>query len=285
MSGVLRSLRAESYRLVRSRPAWLAALFLALLSAARVLFARAADGAQRTQALIAGRTPAADGTEGTGWAPLVDGWRTGLIAGTLLLLLHASRTIAADRESGVLRLTITRSCSRGAVVVARALLAVPLILFVVLITGLGAWASALPFHDFGPLVEDGYEFLSARELRHELGLAALATVPALLATYAFGLFLSALIRGAASAVTVALSLFLGFDLFKETLGEAQYLVFAAFAPSFVDGSLMNEMSGLARGFSDAGFAAGILERNLTLPWPQALVFVGLAAWIATRRSA
>ena len=42
------------------------------------------------------------------------------------------------------------------------------------------------------------------ELRGELALAALAALPALLATYAFGLSLSALLRSGASAMTVAL---------------------------------------------------------------------------------
>jgi ABC-type transport system involved in multi-copper enzyme maturation permease subunit len=284
MRGVPRVLRAELYRLLRSRAAWCAALFLASISAARVFLTHASEVAREARALGGG---AASGQleGGTGWAPFVDGWRTGLTAGVLLLLLHAARTIAADRESGVLRIALTRSSSRAAVVVARALLAVPLILAVFTLTGVSAWATGALFFELGPLVEDGYEFLSVAELWQELAVAALAALPALLATYAFGLALSALLRSGASAMTVALALYLGFDLFKETLGEAQYLVFASFAPSFVDGSLLSEMSGLARGFSDAGFPDGILERNLLLPWPQALVLVGLAVWAASRRPA
>ena len=290
MRGTWLTLRAEAFRLRRSRSTWLALTFLILVSAARVFAARVAEGVARAEALAGGRLAAA-GEEsaglasGRGWAPLVDGWRTGLSAATLLLLLHAARTIAADRESGVLRLALTRSASRGAVVLARALLALLLLVAAFFACGLGAFAAAAAFFDFGPLVEDGYEFLTTAELRGELTVAALAALPPLIATYSFGLLVSAANRSAAASVGVALSLFLSFDLFKEALGEAQYWVFASFVPSFVDGSALREMSGLARGFSDAGFPSEILHRNMLLPWPQAAVFVALACWIVARRSA
>jgi hypothetical protein len=85
-------------------------------------------------------------------------------------------------------------------------------------------------------------------------------------------------------MAAAVSLQLSFDLFKEALGDAQYWVFAAFAPSFIDGSAMQEMSGIARGFSDAGFGAELLERNWIVPGPQALLFLLAACWLQSRRS-
>ncbi len=283
MSGLLRSLRAESYRLLRTRSVWGCALFLAAVSVLRVLLGSATRNLERAEAVARGAT--VDEASGAGWALLVDGWRSGLAAGGLLLLLQAARTLAADRESGVLCLSITRASSRGAVVLARALLGVPLVLGVFCVTGLAAWLAASASFDFGPLVENDYEIFSAEELADELALASLASLPALLTTWTFGLFLSAALRSGTGAMTVAVSVFLSFDLFKEALGEAQYLVFAAFAPSFVDGSWMSEMSGVARGYSDAGYAAAIASQNWVVPWPQAALFLALAIVFAVRRPA
>ena len=58
---------------------------------------RAVDSAARLQALAEGRDAPA---EPMGWAPLVDGWRSGLVAGTVLLLIHAAAGLAGDRERG-----------------------------------------------------------------------------------------------------------------------------------------------------------------------------------------
>lgn len=285
MRGTWLVLRAETYRLLCTRGAWLGLVFLASVSALRVVAGRAGEAIERVGSLTQGnQVSEALESGGAGWAALVDGWRTGLSASTLLLLLFAARTLAGDRESGVLRLAVTRSATRTAVVLARALLALPMVCAMVLVTGLAAYATARGFHDFGPLLEDGYELFSAEELRQELTLAVGACLFPMLATHAFGMLVSALARNATFAVASAVSLFLAFDLFKEALGDAQYLVFAAFVPSFIDGSAMKEMSGLARGFSDAGFSADLAERNWIVPGPEGLLFVVAACWLHARRA-
>jgi len=280
VSGVGLALHAESFRTGRTRAVRWSVVFLAAVAAARVFAAHVAGAAGE----LTGAAATDGSVSGTAWGPFVDGWRTGLSAATLLLLLHATRTIAADRESGVLRVTWTRSTSRAASVVARALLSLALVGVAFVVTGVAAWAASAAFFDFGPLVEDGYEFLTAAELRAEVAHAAWAVLPAFVATYAFGLLISALVRSATVATNAALSLFLAFDLFKESFGEAREWVFASFVPSFVDGSALSAMSGVARGYSDAGMSSQLLERSLVVPSVQALVFVLLACQAARLRA-
>ncbi len=282
MSGTWRVLSAELYRLLKSRGAWLAAAFLFLVPVLRVWAAHIAEQAARLEA--ATRSGTALGLEeGRGWAPLVEGWRAGLALGSLILLIHGARSIAGDRESGLLRLASTRTAARPALVFGRALLSPPLVLAVVAISGLGAWLAASFWFDFGPLVEEGYTILESQELSHELRIAVFAALPALLAVHAFGLFISSLARGATGAVAASVALFLAFDLFKDTLGQDRFWVFASYAPSFVDNSAMHEMVGIARGYSDAGYPAALLRMNSVLPWPQLLVLILLAAFALTRR--
>ncbi len=259
MRGSLRALRAEAYRLPRSRGLWVGALVLLIVPAVRVhatYLARAAEIAERK---LEGRSAPAAPESGDAWAPFVDGWKTGLALAALLLLVHAARSIAADRGSGILRLAITRGVTRSGVVLARALLGPLLVVGAVLVSGAGAYAVAHAHFDFGALVEDGYEIMSVADLGGELLSAVRAALPPLLALYAFGLLISTFGRSATAALSVALVLFLGFDLFKEVLEDDAYWVFAAYVPSFVDTSAMGELSGLARGFSDAGFPAELLR--------------------------
>ena len=276
MSGTWRVFHAEFVRLLRSRPAWAVALVLAGLSALRVLAAVSTG--------VMGQGGESPVSSGASWAPFVDGWRTGLTLGTLGLLVFAARSIAGDLETGVLRVALTRSVTRSALILGRLLLAPAQVVMVILCTGLASFLVASIYGDFGPLVEDGYELFSAQELRSELGRAVWAAVPPMIATYAFGLLVSCLARSATEAVVGSLGVFLAFDMFKESLGQAQYWVFAAFAPTLADGSAVGEMSGIARGFSDSGFSETLLRMNHIIPWPQALLSTLLACLVLSRRS-
>jgi len=284
VSAVLRVVRAEGYRLLRTRSSWLVLLALFVVSVLRVFAAHVAESAETARRLASGRASEVVADTGDAWGPLVDGWRVGLVVAALVLLIHAARSLAGDRDAGLLRVAVTKGATRLSLVLGRVLLAVALVPILVAATGAGAWLCARHYFDFGPLVENGYELLSAEELSGELRFAVFGAMPALFALYCFGLFVSSLCRSAIQAVGFSLVLFFVFDLFKDTLREAQYWIFASFAPSFVDGSAMKEMAGTARGFSDAGFPPALEAMNLWLPWPQAAIMIVLAAVVLSRRS-
>lgn len=282
MSGAWRVFRAECYRLLRSRATQLSAAFLFLVPAMHVAAARFVDSAERLDAARRGREVLGL-EEGRGWAPMVEAWRVGLALGALLLLIHGARTIAGDRDSGVMRLASTRTASRLGLAAGRVGLGPLLVVAVVVMSGLGAWMATGFWFDFGPLVEDGYPIMETDELRHELVMAIASAMPALWAVHALGLMISAISRGATLAVASSVALFLAFDLFKGSLGQARYWLFATYSPSFIDNSAMQEMVGLAHGYSDAGFPEALMRMSFLLPGPQALLLAGVAAMVLTRR--
>lgn len=288
MTGALRQLRAETYRLLHGRLAWLVAALLVAVPLLRVGAARAADVAShaaRIQRALARDEPLPEAMPvGNAWPVFVDAWLAGLTLLALILLIVSARSLAGDLDLGLLRLARTRSVSRTGLVVGRALLGVPLLLVAVALTGASAAAGASWAYAFGPIVEDGYELLGSEEIRAEVVRGVVTALPALLGTWCFGLLVSAIARSGLVAVAAALTLYLGFDLFKDVLGGRQYWTFAAFCPSFVDNSYLHEVASMARGFSDAGYTAQILARNLWLPLPQALLLVVLACWAARRRA-
>ncbi len=288
MRGAGRALAAEFYRLTRSRLVYGAGLFLALVAALRVvaahLAAQSAFATELNRALSQGRPAPPVPPPGNAWAPFVDGWLAGLTVATLLLLIASARSLAGDREAGILRVARTRSVAREGLVLGRAALGAGLALAAIVVTGAGALLAALALFRFGPVMENNYVLVSTAEMQAELLRALAATVPPLLATWAFGLCVSSALGSGTGAVSAALALYLGFDLFKEVLGPGQYWVFAAFNPSFVDRSCLKELSGIARGFSDAGYAEPLFVQNLWLPWPQAALLIGVACWATSRRA-
>lgn len=275
MRGSLRVAHAELARLLRVRSAWFTGLLLAAVSATSAWLSH--QSAQREGVL----DPI---SSGAGWAALVDGWRAGLVLGSFTLLAFSARAIAGDRESGVLRLGSTRSASRAALFLGRLWLGPFLVLLTMLVTGLTAWLVATRVADLGPLIEDDYEIFTAAELAGDLRTAVLAVLPALLAVFAFGLLVSSLARGATVAVTSALGLFVAFDLFKGTLGEGGFWVFAAHAPSLIDSSAWSRLSGLARGYSDAGFSDALLRAGWIVPWPAIALATAVGIWVLSRRT-
>ena len=283
MSGALRVLRAEFVRLITSRTGMATALLLVCIPALRVWAAVLATRAKDIQRAASGSDQIGL-TEGTGWALLVDGWRAGLMLGTALLLVQGARALAGDRETGVLRLAITRSASRSGSVVGRALLGPVLVVLVVALTGLGAYlATKMAGANFGDLIEDDFTIFSADEVRSEL-IRALGPVAAgLMAVHAFGLFVSSVSKGPVLALAGSLAAVLLWDVFKEDFGESRFFVFASHAPTFADGSAMKELAGFARGYSDAGLPEAVINMGRILPPLQALVFVALAALVLRKR--
>jgi hypothetical protein len=287
MAGTLHCLRAEHYRLVRSRSTWVGLALLAVLAGLRVGIAFVGDTvtyAEQLRRSHAGGREAPEFDPGNAWGPFVDGWRTGLIVGTLLLVVAAGASLAADRRAGVLRTAVTRSVSRGGVLMGRVLLGVPIILGLVVVTGAAAGLVAAWLSDFGPLVIREVTLLDTSELLTELRLAVLLALPPMFATWCFGLAVSSVSKTAVHAVAAALVVLIGFDLFKGLLGDARWFVFAAFNPSPQDASAMNEMSGIARGFIDVGYETAQFNMNLVLPWCWALGFLLLAGLVLGRRS-
>ena len=156
MSGALRVLRAELVRMLGSRAAWIGAALILAVPALRIWAASFAQRAKALQAMGSGETLTGL-SEGTGWAMLVSGWRAGLMLATALLLVQGARCLAGDRETGVLRLAVTRSASRSGAVVGRALLGPILVLGMLLLSGLAAYlATSVAGGDFGDLIEDMY---------------------------------------------------------------------------------------------------------------------------------
>jgi len=282
VTGTIRVFRSEWFRFLRYRTTWVSTAFLLLVPALFVFSTHVADLAEAARRASVGRAAVETVESGDAWAPFVDAWKAGLVLSTLLLLIHSARSLAGDCDRGVLRLAVTRSTTRGDLVWGRALLSIGLVLGAVFTSGLGAYAVAEYYYDFGPLIDDGYEIMSKEELFAELELAIVSALPALFATYCFGLLLSSLMRSATGAVATALALFLVFDLFKDILGDGQYWVFAAFAPSFVDTSAMKEMAGIARGFSDAMFEP--FSQSLVLPLPEALLMLVCSSWVLSRKT-
>lgn len=276
MTGTLRVFHAEFVRMLRSRSAWAVTLVLAGLSALSVLAA-----VSNTVMTQAGENPV---SSGTAWAPFVEGWRMGLTLGCLGLLVFAARSVAGDLETGVLRVAVTRSVTRSALILGRLLLAPAQVLLVVVTTGLASWLVASIYGDFGPLVEDAYEHSSVAELREELLRAVLAAVPPMIATYAFGLLVSTLARSATGAVVGSLGAFLAFDMLKEYLGQGKDWVFASYAPTLVDGSAMSAMSGIAGGFNDTALPDAFFRMNHIVPLPEALAMTALACLVLSRRT-
>ncbi len=62
------------------------------------------------------------------------------------------------------------------------------------------------------------------------------------------------------------------------------MLFASFAPTLADSSPWAELTGVARGFSDAGYSETLLRTALVVPGPEAILLAGLAAAILARRS-
>lgn len=273
MTGTLRIFRSELDRLFCGFGLWIVGLTVGAVAALSAL---------KSSIELAGDLSI---TSGAGWSCMLEGMGTGVALMAFALLIASARSLAGDHESGLLRMAVTRSASRPALVLGRLLVAPLPILGGLLAAFLGAWLVARSQLDFGPFVQDKFEHMTAEESLAEVCKALFATLPALVALWSFGLLISACSRSAVGAVALALGLFVAFDLVKESLSDEHlYLIFASFAPSLADSSALGEAPKVLQGFSDAGLGDFVLRQAMWLPGAQALLIVALAVAVIQRRT-
>jgi ABC-type transport system involved in multi-copper enzyme maturation permease subunit len=288
MTGTWIALRAELYKARHSPGSRLVILAIALIAAARVgggfVADRLAQARRMTGSLAAGDTVQVSAAgKGNAYAPFVDGLTTSLTVGVLLVLAFSAATIASERDHGTIRLPLTRSVSRGSLLLAKMLSMLMWSVVLALAAYVGAFVMSVLLYRFGPIVENNYEIFSSAEINVELLKASVALLPPLFATAAFGILISCVARTSGEAVGAALVSYVMFDLFKGLVGDGNRFVFATFNPAIVDHSYLHEVGQLARGFSTAGFTEPLLVLNAVVPLAQGLVFLLLAVAIFARR--
>jgi hypothetical protein len=283
LRGALRVLRAEAARLGASRAAQAAAALLVLVPALRVAVSTAGRELEALEAEAKGVVRMGLDA-GTAWAPFVEAWRTGMVLGLTLLLVQAARSVAGDRESGVMRIAVTRSASRSGALTGRALMGPLMVIAIVVLSGLGALGAASFTGTFGDLVEDGDVIRSSGEVLEELRRSVGTAVLGLVSVHAFGVLMGTLVRGAVMSLAASLASLLVWDVFKGSLGPNRWWFFPSHAPTFIDGSAMSELRGFAEGYSDKGLAEQIFRQGLILPPVWSLVMVALAVLLLRRRA-
>lgn len=282
LGGIGAALRSEIFLALRSRSLWAAVALAAVFASGRVALGKLQAVAREVERAARG-TRAGGAIESNAYGPFTDGISSGLMIAFLLLVVLSTAAFALDRDRGTARVILTRRSSRAGLVLAKfsTLCLSGLAVFGAAV--LASWAASALLYDFGPVVEDGYQIFSAREIRREIAFGLAAALVTLPATLALGLAVSAAARSAAEAVAGGVLLVLGYDALKGLLGDASSWIFLSYLPSLLDRSYLKEVSKLARGFSDAGFQDRERWLNLAVPLPEAALLLGAALWITSRR--
>jgi len=279
------SMRAELFRLTRSRAGRFGLVVPALLGAAQVL------GGDLMARLHAARS-AAQGFSGQGggaaaaietaFGPLADGvGGLGAMALTMIALLTGAFAIARERDLGGLSL-LTLSRPRGAVVVGKTVATCAYVMTAFVGLFAASYLAAAVGHDFSDVVEDNYVMASAGELWIETLSAVSAGMPALLCCACFGGLVSALSASVGAAAVAAVVPFTLLALFQSTLGRVADKLFVTYAPFFSPRAPLARLSEVSRAFSNTHWESGELLRAAVVPTIEGVAFV-LLAWLVTQR--
>lgn len=294
MQGLLTAIRAEIYVFTRSRSIQLLCVIPALVAAVQLLLVKSLAASNDARAALMG-TEAADGGGGFGgggfgnvegadaWGALVDALGTGMTLISLILVAYAAWSFASDRDQGVLRHLLIRRVSRPALVLSKLIQAHLLALVSIVLMLLVTFGSAALLWDFGPVIEDGYELIGTADIHAELRLGlSLALIP-LPAAIALGVLVSVLSNSTTQALSLALGLTVGLDLFKSVLGGAADYLYASYLVSLLDESYLDDVARLVRGYSDVMIDPAVLQLNQWVPWPQMVLFIILALALVRRK--
>lgn len=273
-------LRAELFRLTRTRGGRVGLIVPALLGAAQVGITDLLAAAKAVRLAAAGEEVPA-GVE-PAFGPLADGLGgLGAMALVMIALLTGAFSLVRERDQGGLPL-LALAGSRGAIVAGKTL---GTCLYVM--TALAALAGATLLvaavrHDYGDVVEDGYVMATAGELWLEIARGVGAGLPALLGCVCFGVLVSAVTTGVGAAAIGAVLPFTLLALFHGELGGASGHLFVTYAPFFSEEAPLARLGDVARAFSDTHWEQGELIRAALVPAVEAVLFV-VVAWLVTRK--
>ena len=283
MTGFLTALHSELFLLRYS----LAARALLLLPAAAVLLQglllRLRDAGAEARGSLLGDNSFDAAAAASGYGYLVDGLDTGLTVLGLLLVATAAYGFAAARDDGSLRHLLVRRCSRDSMVLAKLLSLLMLTAAAVLLVCIAAYGISRTFWEFGPVVEDGFELIGEAEIRREIRLGLWLALLPLPAVIGFGLLVSVSARSATAAVVFALGVSMALDVFKGLLGDYAFYIYASFQPSLLDGSYLDDVGRIVRGYSDVLADRRVLRLNQQVPLPTLLLFTALSLITVNRR--
>jgi ABC-type transport system involved in multi-copper enzyme maturation permease subunit len=285
MSGLVTALRAELFIALRYSGNRIAILAPALIVAAQLALIRLGEAGQVARDALLDDSPfGSDGPQVTAYGYFVDGLGTGLTLLVLILVVLAAHSFSFDRDTGLLRHLLIRRVSRPAVIVAKLVkLHLTAALALALVIGT-TWLLSGWLWEFGPVVEDGFELIGEREIQAEILLGLRLALLPFPAVIAFGLMISVLTSSTTQAVTAALGINLALDIFKATLGENAYYLYASFQPALIDQSYLGEVSSIVRGFSDVLIDERVLQLNTWIPLPQMLLLVLVTLLLVRRRT-
>ena len=285
MSGLLTALRAELFIALRYFGNRIAILAPSLIVAAQLGLIRLGEAGQVARGALLDSSPfGSDGPEVTAYGYFVDGVGTGLTLLVLILVVLAAHSFSFDRDTGLLRHLLIRRISRSAVIIAKLVqlhLTAMLALALLFTT---AWFMSGWLWEFGPVVEDGFELIGESEIQAEILLGLRLALLPFPAAIAFGLLISVLSNSTTQAVTVALGINLALDIFKATLGDNAYYLYATFQPALIDQSYLGEVSNIVRGFSDVLINERVVQLNTWIPIPQMVLLLLITLLLVRRRT-
>jgi|TARA_B100001939_G_scaffold124119_1_gene107651 ABC-type transport system involved in multi-copper enzyme maturation permease subunit len=273
MNGFMTALRSEIFVAKHTFVSKLALIFPALIVVTQNFFSWVADtgNSARNNLISGGSFDEVIASNAYGY--FVDSINTGITMLALLMVCIAAHSFSYDRDSGFVRHILIRKVGRTTLILAKFvylhLLAVTS-LTVLLIT---AYFNTGFFWEYGPVVEDGFELISEEEIVAEILLGLRLAVIPLPAAIGFGLMTSSIAQTATQALMTALGVTLAVDIFKPSLGAYADYLYARFLPSIVDTSYLSEVSRLVRGYSDVLVDDRILQMNLLIPIPTAIIFI------------
>ncbi len=279
MKGLKTALLSELFIGLRSFSSKLIVFGPALIAACQLLIVRLSELGTQSRDTLLGSGQADAAITGNAYGYFVDGLLLGLMILGLLIVGLAAYSISIDRDTGQLRHLVIRRISRPAIVLGKLLYLHLLALLAIGCLALASYGVSASLWEFGPIVEDGFVLISEPEIHQEIGLGLRLALLPLPTAIAFGVLVSVITQTPTQAISIALGITLAIDVFKSSLGDMAYYIYASFQPSLLDQSYLNDVSRLVRGFSDVLVDNRFLEMNTWVPLPTALIFAVAAVLI------
>lgn len=283
LNGLETAIRAEFYVSLRTFGSRLIVLAPALVVVLQYLIIKLQETSAQARDNLLGRNSFDAAVAENAYGYFVDGISSGLTILGLLLVAQAAYSFSYERDVGTVRHLLIRRISRPSLIIAKLFhLHVLAILSLLLLIAVSYFCSGWLW-EFGPIVEDGFELISEAEIREEIGLGLQLAIVPIPAAIAFGLLISVSAQSTTQAITTALGITLAIDIFKSTLGDFSFYLYATFQPSLLDQSYLQDVSRIVRGFSDVLVDERMQQLNMWVPWPTLLIFLCLALVVVQRR--
>jgi len=189
----------------------------------------------------------------------------------IMLLLFAANTISSEKTNGTIRNILVSGCSKSQFIISKIIISLMFQLTLMVIAAIAAIFISYILFGFGDIAEDGFVIMTQYQFWLQFVISYVLLIIVFFTTILFGILISTIAQNNISAITIAVSGYIVFEIIKIKLKIGSFIY-----SSYIEFPL-NNLSELIEGFHASWTPKLYYYLSVNIFWIFIFLFITLFA--------